>query len=101
MLDSVRLNTDHVYHLFFQPLDFEKKKALKLEVQAQNEAGLSGTQAGWVSVPIDVNVEDVDEGPEFIPTNLELRIKEGLPNGTVIGHYTAIDPETKSSTGIR
>ncbi|XP_012683281.2 desmocollin-2 [Clupea harengus] len=84
-----------------KPLDFEKKKALKLEVQAQNEAGLSGTQAGWVSVPIDVNVEDVDEGPEFIPTNLELRIKEGLPNGTVIGHYTAIDPETKSSTGIR
>ncbi|KAG5286764.1 hypothetical protein AALO_G00018500 [Alosa alosa] len=84
-----------------KPLDYEKNKAVKLEVQARNEAELSGTQASWASIPIDVNVEDEDEGPEFMPANLTLRIKEGLPNGTVIGKYIAKDPETSSNTGIR
>ncbi|XP_062386301.1 desmocollin 2-like protein [Sardina pilchardus] len=84
-----------------KPLDYEKNKALKLEVQARNEAELSGTQASWASIPINVNVENENEGPVFMPANLKLRIKEGLPNGTVIGTYTAKDPETSSSTGIR
>ncbi|KAL2097294.1 hypothetical protein ACEWY4_006501 [Coilia grayii] len=83
-----------------KPLDYEMGKTLKLEVQAQNEEPLTGTQATWASIPINVNVEDVDEGPEFMPKNLKLRIKEGLPNGTIISHYTARDPETNSSAGI-
>ncbi|XP_036375279.1 desmocollin-2-like [Megalops cyprinoides] len=83
------------------PLDYEKNKNLKLEVVAENEAPLSGTTAPWASIPVDVTVIDVDEGPEFRPPNLELWVEENKPNGTVIGTYTATDPETKSSAGMK
>ncbi|XP_028832658.1 desmocollin-2-like [Denticeps clupeoides] len=84
-----------------KPLDYEKTKAVNLQVQAQNEVPLSGTQATWASIPVQVNVQDVDEGPEFIPATLHLRVKENTANGTVIGTYTARDPETNSSVGIK
>nr|XP_015209376.1 PREDICTED: desmocollin-2-like isoform X1 [Lepisosteus oculatus] len=82
-------------------LDYEKTPNLKLEVSAQNEAKLVGTTAPWASIPVDVTVINVDEGPEFSSPNLFLRIKENLPNGTLIGRYTATDPETKTSSGIK
>lgn len=68
---------------------------------ARNEAPLVGTSATWQKVPVDINVEDVDEGPEFSAPILILKVKENLPNGTLIGTYTATDPETKSSKGIK
>ncbi|XP_030630689.1 desmocollin-2-like [Chanos chanos] len=84
-----------------KPLDYEKIKDLKLEIQARNEAELKGTSASWVSVPITVEVTDVDEGPEFNPEILYLSVMENTPNGTIIGKYTALDPETKTSNGIK
>lgn len=66
----------------------------------RNEAELSGTQAQWHYIPVDVTVTNVDEGPEFTPTTVRFNVKENVPNGTVIGSYTAVDPETKSSNGI-
>uniref|UniRef100_A0AAY4CVC2 Cadherin domain-containing protein n=1 Tax=Denticeps clupeoides TaxID=299321 RepID=A0AAY4CVC2_9TELE len=84
----------------FQPLDHEKGAVVTLELVAQNVAPLVGTGASWRSVPVEVRVGNVDEGPEFSPPLLVLRVKENVPNGTLIGTYTAIDPETKSGNGI-
>ncbi|KAK7945586.1 hypothetical protein WMY93_001314 [Mugilogobius chulae] len=83
------------------PLDFEKTPNIKLEVVAQNKAPLQGSSSQWLTAPVDLTVTNVDEGPEFIPPIKYLTVKENTPNGTVIGTYTAIDPETKSSAGIR
>lgn len=67
----------------------------------RNEAELSGTQAQWNFIPVIVNVNDADEGPEFTAPVVSFTVKENEPNGTLIGSYTAVDPETKSSNGIR
>ncbi|XP_061588341.1 desmocollin 2-like protein [Cololabis saira] len=84
-----------------KPLDHEKNPNVKLEIQARNEAELSGTSSQWMSIPVDVTVTDVDEGPEFTAPIMRLTIKENLPNGTVIGTYKAVDPETETSEGIK
>lgn len=83
-----------------KPLDYEKTKNIKLEVMARNEAELSGTTAQWLSIPVDLTVSNVDEGPEFTAPTVRFIVKENTPNGTLIGAYTAVDPETKSSKGI-
>lgn len=67
---------------------------------ACNEAELSNTAAQWNTIPLDINVIDVDEGPEFTAPTIRIKVKENMPNDTVIGRYTAVDPETKSSSGI-
>ncbi|KAM9322448.1 desmocollin 2-like protein [Pholidichthys leucotaenia] len=84
-----------------KPLNHEKKKNINLEITAQNQVPLSGTSAKWMSIPVDVAVTDVDEGPEFTAPIVRFTVKENTPNGTVIGLYTAVDPETKSSEGIK
>lgn len=67
---------------------------------ARNEAPLVGSSLNWQKVPVEIKVENVDEGPEFSAPILQLKVKENVPNGTVIGTYTATDPETKSSNDI-
>lgn len=84
-----------------KPLDYEQTPLVKLVVTVRNEAPLVGVQATWNTVPVELSVGDEDEGPEFNPSILRLKVKENLPNGTVIGTYTALDPETKSSKGIK
>lgn len=84
-----------------KPLDYEKTPVVKLEITARNEAPLVGTTSTWLSVPVELTVGDEDEGPEFSTPILRLKVKENLPNGTVIGTYTALDPETKSSNRIK
>ncbi|AWP04020.1 putative desmocollin-1-like [Scophthalmus maximus] len=82
-------------------LNHEQTKNVKLEIMARNEAELSNTKAQWQSVPVDLTVTDVDEGPEFSAPTVRFTVKENTPNGTLIGSYTALDPETKSSSGIK
>ncbi|XP_033492070.2 desmocollin 2-like protein [Epinephelus lanceolatus] len=84
-----------------KPLDFERNKNVKLEITARNEAELKGTTAQWLTIPVDVNVQDEDEGPAFSAPTVRFNIKENTPNGTLIGKYIATDPETKSSDGIK
>uniref|UniRef100_A0A3Q0SDK9 Desmocollin 2 like n=1 Tax=Amphilophus citrinellus TaxID=61819 RepID=A0A3Q0SDK9_AMPCI len=84
-----------------KPLDYEKTKNVMLEVTAQNQAELKGTTAKWNSIPVSVSVINVDEGPEFSAPSVRFSVKENTPNGTLIGTYTALDPETKSSNGIK
>ncbi|XP_077415151.1 desmocollin 2-like protein isoform X2 [Vanacampus margaritifer] len=84
-----------------KPLNFEKAQKMRLEVMARNEAELTGTTAQWEIVPVDLTVGDLDEGPEFSAPTIRITVKENTPNGTLIGTYKAIDPETKSSDGIK
>ncbi|XP_058506688.1 desmocollin 2-like protein isoform X1 [Solea solea] len=84
-----------------KPFNFEQNKNVRLEVMARNEAELSNTKEKWQSIPVDVTVTDVDEGPEFTAPTIRFTVKENTPNDTVIGKYTAVDPETKSSAGIK
>lgn len=68
---------------------------------ARNEANLTGTTSKWVSIPVDVNVVNHDEGPAFTAPTVRFPVKENTANGTLIGSYIALDPETKSSNGIK
>ncbi|KAG7214812.1 hypothetical protein INR49_010704 [Caranx melampygus] len=83
-----------------KPLNRELTETVKLQIEAHNEAELVNTNAKWNSVPVVVTVTDVDEGPEFTAPTIRFTVKENTKNGTVIGRYTATDPETKSSNGI-
>ncbi|XP_062338484.1 desmocollin 2-like protein [Osmerus eperlanus] len=84
-----------------KPLDYEAAKNLKLEVMAKNQADLTGTTESWLSIPVDVNVGNEDEGPEFSAPTMRISVKENTSNGTLLGTYAASDPETKSSAGIK
>ncbi|XP_036940915.1 desmocollin 2 like isoform X2 [Acanthopagrus latus] len=81
-------------------LDYEKSTNVKLEITARNEADLSGTSAQWQSAPVDVTVTNVDEGPQFTAPTVTFTVRENVANGTLIGSYTAVDPESKNSKGI-
>ncbi|XP_071347594.1 desmocollin 2-like protein [Trachinotus anak] len=84
-----------------KPLNHEQNQKVRLEISARNEAELSNANAQWLSIPVDLTVTDVDEGPEFTAPTIRFTVKENIANGTVIGSYTAVDPETKSSNGIK
>ena len=70
-------------------------------VSARNPVPLVNSLTSWNSIPVEVSVSNVDEGPEFVPLNKVIRVRENTPIGTSIGSYMALDPETKSNTGIR
>ncbi|KAG7265085.1 hypothetical protein CRUP_026150 [Coryphaenoides rupestris] len=84
-----------------QPLDHEKGKMVTLTVSAQNEVPLVKALTSWNTIPVELSVGNVDEGPEFSIPNKVIRVKENTPNGTVLGSYLAVDPESKSTAGIR
>ncbi|KAM6990458.1 desmocollin 2-like protein [Tautogolabrus adspersus] len=84
-----------------KPLDYEKSPKVDLEIMARNVADLQGTTATWQSIPVNIAVDNVDEGPEFTAPTVRFTVKENTPNDTLIGTYKALDPETKSSDGIK
>ncbi|XP_062858575.1 desmocollin 2-like protein [Trichomycterus rosablanca] len=84
-----------------KPLDYEKQKVVNLEVMARNENPSVKTAPVWNKASVEITVENEDEGPEFSPAILRLNVKENVPNGTTIGTYSAIDPDTSSSKGIK
>ncbi|KAM5157883.1 desmocollin-3-like [Mantella aurantiaca] len=86
-------------------INYEEDKRFLLQVAVANEVSLitqSGTKSsGIATVPVTVTVKDVDEGPECQPKIKEVSVQENQTIGTLITEYLAIDPETKTSTGIR
>ncbi|XP_059833238.1 desmocollin 2-like protein [Hypanus sabinus] len=84
-----------------KPLNAEAASSIRLEIEVENEAPLVGSHTKKDVTIVTVNVIDVDEGPEFVPRVKELWTEENVPKGKELGSYTAIDPETKSSSGIR
>ncbi|XP_034285545.1 desmocollin-2-like isoform X2 [Pantherophis guttatus] len=86
-------------------LNYEKTKERRLEIVVNNEVPyVLAPNSGPISTStcvVVVKVRDVDEGPEFNPKLYILDIKECLKAGTVVGHYSASDPETGNSEDIR
>lgn len=68
---------------------------------ARNEVPLVKTAPVWNKATAEITVENEDEGPEFSPAILRLKVKENVPNGTLIGTYKALDPESSTSKGIK
>lgn len=92
-------------HLFiFQGLDYERNKERKLEIVVNNEAPYflppNSRAVSTSTCVVVVKVRDMDEGPVFDPCVFFLNIKECLPAETMVGQYTARDPETGNSEGI-
>ncbi|XP_078254151.1 desmocollin-1-like isoform X2 [Rhinoraja longicauda] len=84
-----------------KPLDAEETSSLQLDVAVENEMPLIRKSTKQQVAVVTVKVLDVDEGPEFVPPVMQLWTKENVALGTVLGSYTAKDPETQSSSGIR
>ncbi|KAM4028168.1 desmocollin-2-like isoform 2-T2 [Anomaloglossus baeobatrachus] len=86
-------------------INYEETTQFVLQVAVANELSLvtqSGTKTSGVNtIPVTVIVKDVDEGPECTPTIKDVRVKENQTAGIVVTDFPAVDPETKSSSGIR
>ncbi|XP_043921377.1 desmocollin-3-like [Protopterus annectens] len=82
-----------------KPLDYEATQNVKLKVAVENEAPFEGS-ASFNTIPVDVAVTNVDEGPEFEMPIKIINVREDVAIGKEIGSYTAKDPETKTSANI-
>ncbi|XP_072324589.1 desmocollin-3-like [Scyliorhinus torazame] len=84
-----------------KPLDAEATSQIPLEIAVGNEVPLTGSSATRQTASVIVKVLDIDEGPEFVPAVKQLWTNENVAKGKLLGSYTARDPESKSSDGIR
>ncbi|XP_053900847.1 cadherin-24 isoform X3 [Malaclemys terrapin pileata] len=84
-----------------QPLDFERRQAYALRVEAANTRvdPLYIRQGPFKDVAtVHVAVEDAAEPPAFARPSYQLGVPENSPPGTVVGKITASDLDTPSST---
>ncbi|XP_051757100.1 cadherin-1-like [Ctenopharyngodon idella] len=76
-----------------KPLDFEKNKQYNLSVIVENDDPFVGGLATSTAT-VMVNVEDVNEPPEFNPKEKIIYKPEDSPIDTELVSYTATDPDT-------
>ncbi|KAK9972669.1 hypothetical protein ABG768_025958 [Culter alburnus] len=76
-----------------KPLDFEKNKQYILSVIVENDEPFVGSLATSTAT-VTVNVEDVNEPPEFNPKEKIIYKPEDSPVDTELVSYTATDPDT-------
>ncbi|XP_056318145.1 B-cadherin [Danio aesculapii] len=76
-----------------KPLDYEKTKQYILSVIVENDDKFVGPLPTSTAT-VTVNVEDVNEPPEFIPKEQIISKPEDLPVGSDVVIYTATDPDT-------
>ncbi|NXJ14554.1 CADH4 protein, partial [Odontophorus gujanensis] len=87
----------------FQAVDYEMNRAFMLTVMVSNQAPLaSGIQMSFQSTAgVTISVTDVNEAPYF-PTNHKLiRLEEGVPTGTVLTTFSAVDPDRFMQQAVR
>lgn len=87
-----------------KPLNYEEREQVTLQIGVVNEAPYTReatARSPMSTATVTVTVKNVDEGPECIPPVQTVRIRENVPVGTRNNGYTAYDPETRSSSGIR
>ncbi|XP_067256345.1 B-cadherin-like isoform X2 [Chanodichthys erythropterus] len=82
-----------------KPLDFEKNKQYILSVIVENEEPFVGSLATSTAT-VTVNVEDVNEPPEFNPEEKIIYKPEDLPVDSELVSYTATDPDIGKSQKI-
>ena len=76
------------------PLNFEENSLYTVRVKTTDSGGLSHTET------LTIQVEDINDAP----TGLNLSaasIAENLPNGTLIGTFSATDEDTNSADSIK
>ncbi|KAK7811164.1 hypothetical protein U0070_004707 [Myodes glareolus] len=87
-----------------KPLNYEERERVSLQIGVVNEAPYTreaSARSPMSTATVTVTVKNLDEGPECIPPVQTVRIRENVPVGTRNNGYTAYDPETRSSSGIR
>ncbi|NXT66667.1 CADH4 protein, partial [Chaetops frenatus] len=88
---------------FSAAVDYEMNRAFMLTVMVSNQAPLaSGIQMSFQSTAgVTISVTDVNEAPYF-PTNHKLiRLEEGVPTGTVLTTFSAVDPDRFMQQAVR
>lgn len=86
--------------LWFQPLDFEKKRQYSLRVQVENvhinprfyKMGPFRDEAS-----VRITVDDVDEPPLFERPSYVMEVREDAGRNAIIGSVSAADPDDKRS----
>ncbi|KAF4110691.1 hypothetical protein G5714_007722 [Onychostoma macrolepis] len=82
-----------------KPLDFEKTKQYILSVIVENDDPFVGSLPTSTAT-VTVNVEDVNEPPEFNPKERVIFKQENLPVDSNLVAYTATEPDTGKSQKI-
>ncbi|ROJ36109.1 Cadherin-1 [Anabarilius grahami] len=82
-----------------KPLDFEKNKQYNLSVIVENDDPFVGSLATSTAT-VTVNVEDVNDPPEFNPKEKIISTPEDSPVDTELVTYTATDPDIEKSQKI-
>ncbi|KAG8131652.1 hypothetical protein E2320_009562, partial [Naja naja] len=78
-------------------VDYEMNRAFMLTVMVSNQAPL----ASGIQIRVTISVTDVNEPPYF-PTNHKLiRLEEGVPTGTALMTFSAVDPDRFMQQAIR
>ncbi|KAG1941224.1 cadherin-4 isoform 1 preproprotein [Pimephales promelas] len=82
-----------------KPLDFEKNKQFILSVIVENDDPFVGSLPTSTAT-VTVNVEDVNEPPEFNPKEKVIFKREDVPVDSELVTYKATDPDTAKAQTI-
>ncbi|XP_058289247.1 cadherin-4 [Hylobates moloch] len=89
--------------LLFQAVDYEFNRAFLLTVMVSNQAPLaSGIQMSFQSTAgVTISVMDINEAPYFPSNHKLIRLEEGVPPGTVLTTFSAVDPDRFVQQAVR
>ncbi|XP_055629291.1 fat-like cadherin-related tumor suppressor homolog isoform X3 [Toxorhynchites rutilus septentrionalis] len=83
------------------PLDRERQEIYELRIRATDRGGDQSTPALHSEALVRVTVDDInDNAPEFSIQDLNVRIREDVPKGTVVTVVSAIDLDSGPSSEI-
>ena len=87
----------------FQAVDYELNRAFMLTVMVSNQAPLaSGIQMSFQSTAgVTISVVDINEAPYFPSNHKLIRLEEGVPTGTVLTTFSAVDPDRFMQQAVR
>uniref|UniRef100_I3N083 Cadherin-4 n=1 Tax=Ictidomys tridecemlineatus TaxID=43179 RepID=I3N083_ICTTR len=83
--------------------DYELNRAFMLTVMVSNQAALaSGIQMSFQSTAgVTISVTDINEAPYFPSNHKLIRLEEGVPAGTALTTFSAVDPDRFMQQAVR
>uniref|UniRef100_A0A8C0I1R6 Cadherin-2 n=1 Tax=Balaenoptera musculus TaxID=9771 RepID=A0A8C0I1R6_BALMU len=98
-------NTNEAVLCVVKSLNYEVHRQMVLQTGVLNEAQFSkatNSQTPTMCITtVTVKVKDHDEGPECQPPVKVIKSKDGLPVGTTLLGYEAVDPDSGTAEGLR
>ncbi|XP_073931155.1 cadherin-4 [Castor canadensis] len=84
-------------------VDYELNRAFMLTVMVSNQAPLaSGIQMSFQSTAgVTISVTDINEAPYFPSNHKLIRLEEGVPAGTALTTFSAVDPDRFMQQAVR